>query len=145
MSKLMTQKEYADHYGCKKQYINTLVGNGVIPLDESGKIDQESADSILADRRQKRTKEAADVKLADLKLNYARNKMKYQREAGELLPIKEVAATQFSLARKLRDDLLILPGKISGQLVGKSEREIKLSLPKKACLSLGVFPDQLTV
>lgn len=44
----MTQVEYAEHRGCKKQYINRLVREGKIPVDANKKINPVTADAALA-------------------------------------------------------------------------------------------------
>lgn len=44
----MTQVEYAAHRGCKKQYINRMVREGKIPLDENKRINPTVADAALA-------------------------------------------------------------------------------------------------
>ena len=47
---LMTQKEYAAHRGCSKQYVNQLVKQGRIPLVD-GRIDPNAADAALSRQR----------------------------------------------------------------------------------------------
>jgi hypothetical protein len=46
----MNQVEYANHRGVKKQYINRLVSQGVIPLGADKRIDPSVADAILEAR-----------------------------------------------------------------------------------------------
>ena len=46
----MNQVEYALHRGVKKQYINRLVNQGVIPLGADKRIDPSVADAILKER-----------------------------------------------------------------------------------------------
>lgn len=50
MRPLMTQKEYAAHRGCSKQYVNQLVKRGRIPLVD-GRIDPTVADTALSRQR----------------------------------------------------------------------------------------------
>lgn len=47
---LMSQKEYAAHRGCSKQYVNQLVKQGRIPLVD-GRIDPAVADAALSRQR----------------------------------------------------------------------------------------------
>mgnify|MGYP000734122457 CR=1 FL=1 len=152
MPELMSQAEYARHRDCSRQYVSKLIKKGVLSLNDDKKIDKEVADKILDDiadparvrptapeddnetqaagsvtndsfAKAKAMREAYNAKTAQLD---------YEERAKQLVRKSEVQDAAFELARGVRDELLSLPGTISGQLVSmRDEKQIAAFLKEK--------------
>jgi predicted membrane chloride channel (bestrophin family) len=143
---MMNQKEYAAHRGCVPSYINRLVKNGTLNLDEDGKLDPKVCDEILrlikdpartvmddsdddaeepADKRGTYNDAALQYKLAQTQVL----QLQLRKEAGELVSKAEVDREAFESKRKIRDRLQRLPTQIAGKLVKMTnEMEIQAFL-----------------
>lgn len=134
-----SQKDYADHIGKTKQYVNKLVKNGKIPLRPDRKIDFAEADfalNRLADPARQQTPvtppvspsvpasdlfEAAptmqqtaaptfaDVKTAREGYQAKLSKLQYEREIGKLVNKAELEKALVSAGRSIRQKLDALP------------------------------------
>lgn len=139
---LLTQTAYAKRRGVSRQYISKLVKEGVLPLDD-GKVNPVQADAILEARREparptyqekqdmrsgvvgqpipgQRTipdSELPKVLLkAKIKSESEKAKLleiKAKVEAGKYVDIDDVLAAAFKQARTVRDNILIIPDRLS--------------------------------
>lgn len=148
---MMNQKEYAAHRNVVPSYINKLVKNGTLNLDEDGKLDPRVCDEILrqiqdpartvmqqdADDDDEGLAPAADNKRgayndAALAYKLAQTQviqLQLRKEAGELVSKADVDREAFETQRKIRDRLQRLPAQIAGKLVKMTnEMEIQAFL-----------------
>ncbi len=169
---LMTQKEYADHRGCSKQYVNQLVRKGKISLVD-GKIDPVVADEALAkasdparnrelqtgpqDNSLKRTAFASDsspsatarfakVRTAREHYKALRERLDYERTAGNLVSTREVEDAGFEAGRVIREAFQQSAGKIAGVVAAEfqlDERQVAKIIASHINLALNELSEKL--
>lgn len=154
-TQLMSQSEYARHRGVSRQYISSLIKQGILPL-RSKRIDPEVADSILLarshpmkglERRYKTLKDAPVKNLSEVDaMNIALMKIKIKNEAmkaklleiqrgvlsGKLIEAERAEKIIFNHARPTRDLLLSIPDRVHAQIAAMNDiEEIRALLLKE--------------
>ena len=148
-SGLMTQREFAEARGWSKQYVNQLVKQGRIPLQD-GKIDPNEADRALArtkdparDRRlQAGTSGSPEaiaespghpgealgsgpsppfIKARTVRENYRalKEKLEYEMLTGKLIEKDEVRRAAFTAGRLYRDEIQRMARVIADDVAGE--------------------------
>lgn len=126
-----TQKDYAEHIGKSKQYVNKLVKLGKIPLRDDKKVDFAEADFALnrvADpaRQDLESEQStpslfshkpaeksgptfADVKTADQGYQAKLRKLQYEREIGKVVDKQDLEHALVAAGRTIRQKLDAIP------------------------------------
>ncbi len=162
MSELITQAAYAELRGVSRQAINNLVKRGKLVLVD-GKIDLAVADALLRDRvNPARSKTAAGAALkngADGKGERSNDdssrfyraradreeteaelaRLELARLRGEVLEREPVERGLFEAARMLRDQVLIIPKRIAGDLAMKEAPYVEERLTSELRRALSEF------
>jgi hypothetical protein len=131
---LISQAEWARQQGFSKQYVNTLIKTGQIPLN-NGLIDEELANAILAGIRNPnqpiRRTQFSETKINrgdDLPTLLLKTRIKNEIERGkilearakaeirELVSAEKVRQAMFAKGRIVRDGILNVPDRISALL-----------------------------
>lgn len=129
----VSQAGYARMKGVSKVYIGRLVAEGIITL-ENGKIDPELADEQVAAampegiaRKKKKTSKSSSftqAKTSEKRIQVSLLELNYQEKAGQLLKTKDVQAAAFSEGRKLRDNMLNIPDRISALIAAEGDENV---------------------
>jgi phage terminase Nu1 subunit (DNA packaging protein) len=138
--------EFADSQGFSRPYVTKLVRQGVITRDANGQIDRDAAVAALAARRDPaktlrrgrpahkgeitaagtQTSEALSTLMlkSRIKTEVERGKLaeldRKQRE-GELVERSEVEEAAFASARRIRDALLNIPGRVASLYAAETD------------------------
>jgi hypothetical protein len=131
---LISQSEWAKRQGFSKQYANTLIKSGQIPLS-NGLVDEERANAILASIRNPnqpiRRKQSSEKRInpendlptlllkTRIKNEVERGKLleaKVKSEIGQLVSAEAVRNAMFAKGRIIRDGILNVPGRVSSLL-----------------------------
>lgn len=72
-----------------------------------------------------------------------RIEMEMEREAGKLVYAEDAAQASFDAARRVRDRLLAIPGRLAPHLVGKTDREIAVMVRDAMTAALNDAADDL--
>ena len=142
----MNSAEFAESQGFSRPYVTKLVQQGVIVRHADGQIDKDAAVAALAARRdpakalrrnrpaQKREITAAGGQTSEalstlmlksrIKTEVERGKLaeldRKQRE-GELVERSEVEEAAFASARRIRDALLNIPGRVTSLYAAETD------------------------
>lgn len=82
----------------------------------------------------------SDARTAHERYRAALKKLQFEEKTGKLVSAEDVQKQAFSLARQVRDAILVIPDRISSVLAAVSdEREIKKILDKELNLALGAL------
>ena len=128
---LVKKAEYARMKGVSKVRIGRLVDDGVITL-VNGKIDPELADKQIADampegigakKKKSSGKKSSftEAKTSEKRIQVAMLELNYQEKSGELVKAKDVEVAAFNEARKLRDNMLNIPDRISALVAAEPD------------------------
>jgi hypothetical protein len=136
---LISQSEWAKRQGFSKQYANTLIRSGQIPLS-NGLVDEERANAILASIRNPnqpiRRKQSAERRInpendlptlllkTRIKNEVERGKLleaKVKSEIGQLVSLEDVKKVAFARGRIIRDSMLNIPDRISFLLATEND------------------------
>ena len=131
----VSQAEYARTKGVSKVYIGRLVKDEIITLDDSGKIDPELADKQIADampegigakKKKSSGKKSSfsEAKTKEKRLQVSLLELSYQEKSGELVKAKDVEVAAFNEARKLRDNMLNIPDRVSALIAAESDENV---------------------
>ncbi|GHU17274.1 hypothetical protein FACS189472_03920 [Alphaproteobacteria bacterium] len=131
---LIKQSEWAHRQGFSKQYANTLIKTGQIPLVD-GLVDEEQANAILASIRNPnqpiRRSQFTENKIqygddlptlllkTRIKNEIERGKLleaKVKSEIGELVSAEAVKNAMFAKGRIIRDGIMNIPDRVSSLL-----------------------------
>jgi len=132
---LVSQAEYARMKDVSKVYIGRLVKNGTITLDDSGKIDPDLADKQIENampegigvkKKKSSSKKSSfsEAKTHEKRIQVSLLELSYQEKAGELVKAKDVEVAAFSEARKLRDNMLNIPDRISALVAAEDDENV---------------------
>ena len=133
MDGLISQAAYARMKGVSKVYIGRLVSEGVLTL-VYGKINPELADkqieemkpSGIGEKKQKSSKKSSfsEAKTSEKRLQVSLLELNYQEKSGELVKAKDVEVAAFNEARKLRDNMLNIPDRISALIAAEGDENV---------------------
>ena len=144
--------EYARMRGMTRQNVSKHIKNGIITLLPNGNIDPEAADKELADKLDPsfaKGDEGSDSLLAQASRSAPANgtnndandrtfhkvktfekkyqaksaKLAYEKEVGMLVNAKEVRDAAFSLARKVRDQMLGIPDRVAALIAAEKDKK----------------------
>lgn len=150
MTKLLSQKAYAEYKGFSRQYVNELVRDGVLCL-KRGKIDRDEADTVLDARREPArplrrnapentvpampsAETRRGLSPAELPTLLLKTRIKSETEKAKLLEIKAkveagkyidrdaVEAALFKRVRQVRDNFLSIPDRLDAQIAAETDR-----------------------
>lgn len=162
MSERMSQAAYAKTRTppVSRQYINKLVHQGKIEVDEKKRVDPEQADKVLeelADPSQAKIEEntppdedglgedgqlgsssqqpsslMSQARISQVAYKAKLAQLDFEERAGKLVSVQDVEREAFEAARQVRDTLLSVPQEVAGVLVTmKDEKEIAVFLRSK--------------
>ena len=143
----MNSAEFADSQGFSRPYVTKLVQQGVIVRDAKGQINEDAAAAALAARREpakgfrrRRVPKNADIAAigaiggqetlstmllkSRIKTEVERGKMAEldrRRREGELVERSEVEEAAFSNARRVRDALMNIPGRVASLYAAETD------------------------
>ena len=140
MADKITRAAYARHRGCSKAYITKLVNKGIITLDQNNKLNAEEADAQVAQNSDPNyyseganaepdtgAAAADDGEKKGVTFNTAKTmetvykarlaKLDYELKSGQVVPLEDVNAMQFTAARVARDILMNLPDRLAPAIV----------------------------
>lgn len=130
----VSQAKYARMKGVSKVRIGRLVADGIISLDAAGKIDPELADKQIENvmpegignkkRKTSKTSSFTEAKISEKRIQVSLLELNYQEKAGLLVKTKDVEAAAFTEARKLRDNMLNIPDRISALVAAEHDENI---------------------
>jgi hypothetical protein len=129
---LMSLRAYAAHRGCALQAVQKAIQSGRIKKDKSGKIDAGTADIDWAKStdpsKQRNTAPASTSADSFAKARAAREaynaklaQLNYEERSSGLVDAAMVRRRAFENARAVRDVLLNIPNRISGELAGQND------------------------
>lgn len=126
----MSLREYATHRGVTLRAVQKALETGRIQKSKDGKIDAASADvswNESTDPSKQRgdtssTSEAfAKARAAREAYNAKLAQLNYEQRSGNLVDSSAVRRRAFENARAVRDVLLNIPNRISGELAGETD------------------------
>jgi hypothetical protein len=133
MEGLVSQAEYARTKKVSKVYIGRLVSEGILTL-VYGKINPELADKQIeemkpngiGDKQKSGGKKSSfsEARTKEKRLQASLLELSYQEKSGALVKAKDVEVAAFSEARKLRDNMLNIPDRISALIAAEDDENV---------------------
>lgn len=161
MSKLMTASEYAAHRGITAVTVSKALQIGRITAKKKGnayQIDPVKADaqwaantradhkdsSVKVDHRKKGDDKPTYTESRAIKEEYAARlkKLEYEKEIGNLVSAEDVERDAYDMARSTQSQVMSVPDRVAGQLVGMTSIvDIKTLLKRELRQALTTLGD----
>ena len=93
------------------------------PKLQKTKITDETKKKTIADAGIQKTSSLTEAQKLDREYQAALRKLAYQEKAGELVSKAQIEKEAFDTARRVRDALMSIPGRISAQLAAMDDRD----------------------
>ena len=134
---VVSQTQLAAAVGLSTMRINQLIGEGIVirdPLSRTGEVMMLESLQNFYQSRKTTDEDGLNYTVERARLTKAKRELaelKLGRAKGELISAQETAESLTALFQAISQKLLAIPAKMGRQLIGKSEREIKLLLSEE--------------